>query len=296
MESTNQSAIEKNNYSIYSAPAFSLNADSWKVISLKNNIFGQDLVRFVSEKRLSPVTDIFAINQGALSGVKNVFKITKDDYVALPESEQQYFRPVINNDSIKCGRLETTDFIWFPYNEDGIILKSEADLKSISFATKTLIPQKERLAGREGISQWWGLTRPRNWQFKKGMRLYSNRFGNSDSFAIDESGNCVIEEGNAFIPKKALKQNDYYFYLAVFTNNIFDLLLSIYSKQLAGGSWYDLGAKYTRNIPVPDVHVQNVRNSDPYFRLIELGKELANGNPYVKHAIGDVVRDYYPNI
>jgi type I restriction-modification system DNA methylase subunit len=294
MESSKQPAIERNSYSIYSASAFSLNTDNWKVISLKSNIFGQALLRFVSEKRLSPITDLFAINQGALSGVKNVFRITKDDYSALPEDEQRYFRPVITNKSIKCGRLETTDFIWFPYNENGIILKSEAELKSISFARETLIPQKEKLASREGISEWWGLTRPRNWQFKRGMRLYSNRFGNSDSFAVDESGNCVIEEGNAFIPKKALKQDDYYFYLAVLSSTIFDLLLSIYSKQLMSG--FDLGKVQIKNIPVPDVHLQDIRNSAPYFRLVELGKELANGNPYVKHAIGDVVRDYYPAI
>jgi hypothetical protein len=294
MESMNQPAIEKNNYSIYSSPAFPLNADSWKVISLKSNIFGQDLVRSVSEKRLCPITDIFSINQGALSGVKNIFKITKDNYFTLPESEQKYFRPVITNKSIKCGRLETSDFIWFPYNENGIIIKSEAELRSISFATKTLIPQKEKLAGRKGISEWWGLTRPRNWQFKKGMRLYSSRFGNSDSFAMDESGNCVIEEGNAFLPKKSFDLDDYYFYLAVFSSNIFDLLLSIYSKQLMSG--FDLGKVQIKNIPVPDVHLQEARQSANYFRLAELGKELTNGNSYVKHAIGDVVRDYYPAI
>jgi hypothetical protein len=128
------------------------------------------------------------------------------------------------------------------------------------------------------------------------MRLYSSRFGNSDSFAIDTAGNCVVEEGNAFIPVRKFNKDDYFFYLSVFSSHIFDVLLSIYTKQLAGGNWYDLGAKYTKNIPIPNVHLQDVKESDPYIRLVELGKELEHGNSYVKHVIGDVVKIYYPNV
>jgi type I restriction-modification system DNA methylase subunit len=296
MEANNRPAIEKNNYSIYSTPKFPLNTDDWKVISLKNNTFKQDLDRFVIDGKLCPVEKIFAVSQGALSGVKNIFKISSEDYSLLPKSEQNFFRPVIVNRSIKCGQLKTSEFIWFPYNENGIMLKNESELETVSFAQKILIPNKEKLAKREGIKEWWSLTRPRNWQFGKGMRFYSCRFGNSDSFAIDITGNCVVEEGNAFIPVRKFDNDDYYFYLACFSSNVFDLLLSIYSKQLAGGIWYDLGAKYIKNIPMPNVHLQDVKESDPYRRLVELGKELERGNAYVKHAIGDVVKTYYPNV
>jgi predicted RNA methylase len=296
MEANNQPAIGKNNYSIYSIPKFPLNTDDWKIISLKNNIFKQNLDRFVIDGKLCPIEDIFNIHQGALSGVKNIFKISGEDYAGLPKSEQKFFRPVIVNQSIKCGRLETSEFIWFPYNENGIMLKNETELEVISFAREILIPNKKMLAKREGIKEWWSLTRPRNWQFEKGMRLYSSRFGNSDSFAIDTAGNCVVEEGNAFIPVRKFNKDDYFFYLSVFSSNIFDVLLSIYTKQLAGGNWYDLGAKYTKNIPIPNVHLQDAKESDPYIRLVELGKELERGNAYVKHAIGDVVKAYYPNV
>ncbi|MDR3140868.1 MAG: SAM-dependent methyltransferase [Tannerellaceae bacterium] len=296
MEATNQPAIEKNDYSIYSSPDFPLNTEDWKIISLKSDPFKKNLNCFVAEKKLCPTEDIFTINQGALSGVKNIFKISCEKYTALPKNEQKFFRPVIANQSIKCGRLKTSEFIWFPYNENGIMLKNETALEAISFAREILIPHKEILVKREGIKEWWGLTRPRNWQFEKGMRLYSGRFGNSDSFAIDTTGNCIVEEGNAFIPVRKFDKDDYFFYLSVFSSNIFDVLLSIYTKQLAGGNWYDLGAKYTKNIPIPNVHLQDVKESDPYFRLVELGKELERGNSYVKHAIGDVVKTYYPNI
>jgi methylase of polypeptide subunit release factors len=296
MEANNQPAIEKNNYSIYSIPEFPLNTDDWKITSLKNNMFKQSLGRFIIDGKLCPVEEIFNVNQGALSGVKNIFKISGEDYAGLPKSEQKFFRPVIINQSIKCGRLEASEFIWFPYNENGIMLKNEAALEALSFARKILLPNKKILAKREGIKEWWSLTRPRKWQFEKGMRLYSSRFGNSDSFAIDAAGNCVVEEGNAFIPVRKFNKDDYFFYLSVFSSNIFDILLSIYTKQLAGGNWYDLGAKYTKNIPIPNVHLQDVKESDPYLRLVELGKELERGNAYVKHAIGDVVKTYYPNV
>jgi hypothetical protein len=296
MEMTKRSAIEKSNYSIYSIPEFPLNVDNWKIISLENKTLKEDLERFILGDKLNPIADIFSINQGALSGVKNIFKISDVDYAHLQENERRFFRPVITNKSIKCGQLNIVEFIWFPYDKNGIIIKDELELYTIPFAQKSLIPHKAKLAKREGIKEWWGLTRPRNWQYEKRMRLYSNRFGNSDSFAIDISEKCIIEEGNAFIPKQKFNAEDYYFYLAVFSSSIFDVLLSIYSKQLAGGNWYDLGAKYIKNIPVPNVHLLETRKSEPYYRLVELGKELGNGNFYVKHAIGDILKIYYPNM
>ena len=117
--------------------------------------------------------------------------------------------------------------------------------------------------------------------------------GSSDSFAIDLKGDCVIEEGNAFIPNVKFSIDDYYFYLAILSSNMFDTLLSIYSKQIMSG--YDLGKIQIKNIPIPNVHLQDIRTSDEYHRLVEYGKELSNGNQYIKHVIEDVVRYYYPN-
>ncbi|GHT03042.1 hypothetical protein FACS189440_04220 [Bacteroidia bacterium] len=296
MESNRQQTVDEKNYSIYTPSIFPNNSDDWKVISLKESQFKRSLDIFRMEGKLSPISDIFQINQGALLGVKNVFKITNDKYTTLSKNEQKFFRPVVVNNSIKCGELKTSEYVWFPYNKDGIIIKNEGDLKVIPFATNVLIPNKDILNKRLGISEWWGLTRPRNWQFEKGMRLYSNRFGNSNSFAIDVSGNCVIEEGNAFIPKKKFDLDDYYFYLACFSSDLFDKLLSIYSKQLAGGNWYDLGAKYTKNIPIPNVHLSAVRESSAYSRLVELGKELEKGNSFVKPVISDILKaSFYPS-
>ena len=288
----NQQTIEKENYNVYSAPQFPMNIDDWRIISQGNSIFKQNLDKFVLTGKLNPITDIFTINQGLLSGAKNIFEIVKEDYITLPKEEKKFFRPVITNKSIRCGQLEIYEFIWFPYNKNGIMIKKETELKSISFAKEILIPNKKILTKREGINEWWGLTRPRRWQFEKGIRLYSNRFGNSESFAIDTKGNCVIEEGNAFIPIEEMDMDDYYFYLSVFSSDIFDILLSIYSKPIMYG--YDLGKIQIKNIPIPNIHLQGIRELEQYSRLVELGKELEKGNQYLKQIISDIVKMYYP--
>ena len=291
MESNNQLSIDEKNYSIYSPYTFPIIADSWKIISMEENKFIKDLEIFLSSGQLSNISDIFKINQGALVGIKNIFKIQQKDYLKLPKKEQNYFRPVITNDSIKCGKISIVEYLWYPYDKDGIIIKNKDELNSISFAVNNLIPNKDVLKRRKGINEWWGLTRPRNWQFQKESRLYSNRFGNSDSFGFDNIGNCVIEEGNAFIPRRVFKENDYYFYLSCFSSNTFDKLLSIFSKQIMSG--FDLGQIQIKNIPVPNIHLTSVSKSDAYVKLVELGKELEKGNSFVKQVIDDVLKNYF---
>ena len=293
----NQIAVDRKNYSIYTPTCFPIVAESWKIISSKEDKFLKDLKRFVVDEKLTSISHIFTVQQGIRQGKKDIFKITKEEYDVIAGSEKKYFRPVVDNEAIKNGQLFDNKYIWYPYTKSGLIFKNEGEMKEIAFFNKNIKPFEADLKKRAGIQEWWGLTRPRNWQFEKHIKLLSTEFGKSDSFAIDKTGQFVAERGCAWVPKKTFTHiDDYYFYLSIFSSDIFDFLLSIYSKQLAGGNWYDLGAKYTNNIPIPDVHLQNVRESESYDRLVELGKELENGNQYVKYVIGDVVKIYYPNI
>ena len=174
------------------------------------------------------------------------------------------------------------------------MFNEEASLSNLDFYNNTLLPNKELLEKRSGITQWWLLTRPRNWQFTRQPRLFSNRFGNSNSFAFDKSGNCVIEEGNAFIPKREIPLSDYYFYLSCFSSNIFDRLLSIYSKPIMSG--FDLGKIQIKSIPIPNIKNNNLREDGAYLKLVELGKELEKGNLFVKPVIDDILKSFfYPN-
>ena len=200
----------------------------------------------------------------------------------------------MTNNSIRTGKIIIYEYVWFPYDKNGLIFKDEKELEILDFYNSQLLPNKDILEKRAGITHWWSLTRPRNWQFIREPRLYSSRFGSSNSFGFDQKGNCVIEEGNAFIPKKEFQTSDYYFYLACFSSNIFDLLLSIYSKPIMSG--YDLGKIQIKNIPIPNIHKDNLRENGAYVKLSELGKELVDGNSFVKPVIDDILKSYfYPN-
>lgn len=294
MNANNEHSLNNKNFSIYTPPYFPILKESWKVISLNENEFIKELDIYYKAGKLSVITDVFSINQGALLGVKNVFKISTEEYNSISKEEKKYFRPVVTNDSIRTGKIIISEFVWFPYDKNGLIFKEEGNLNSLNFYKTRLLPNKDILEKRSGINYWWSLTRPRNWQFIKEPRLFSNRFGNSNSFGFDKKGDCVIEEGNAFIPKKEFQTTDYYFYLALFSSSIFDLLLSIYSKPIMSG--FDLGKIQIKNIPIPNIHKNNLKENGAYLKLIELGKELENGNSFVKPVIDDILKSYfYPN-
>jgi hypothetical protein len=82
--------------------------------------------------------------------------------------------------------------------------------------------------------------------------------------------------------------------LALFSSPFFDKLLSIYSKELAGGKWYELGKMHTKEIPVPNVLDENVKSSSLYIKMVELGRRLSEGDFYVKAILDDIVSFFYP--
>lgn len=291
INSTAQQAIQQKNFSIYTPSNFPVVKNSWKIISLEENDFIKDIERFAIAGNLTTIGEIFNIKQGALLGAKNIFKISKEEYYELIETEKKYFRPVITNNSIKTGKLQVFEYVWYPYDRNGLTINSEAELYKIEFARERLQLNKAILEKRSGISKWWSLTRPRNWQYVQKKRLYSTRFGSSNSFAFDSIGACIVEEGNAFIPKKEFSNDDYYFYLSCFTSKTFDLLLSIYSKPIMSG--FDLGKIQIKDIPIPNINLKNTKESNAYYKLVELGKELTEGNSFVKEVIDDVLNNYF---
>lgn len=300
MEFANQIAIDEKEFNIYTPSRFPIVSDTWKIISIKEDKFLNDVKRFVLDEQLTTISEMFSVKQGIRTGNNQAFILSCKEYNEIPKPERKFYRKVINNDSIKNGVLELINYIWYPYDLDGMIISSEIDFKKTApFSYKRFLPYKNSLSkdrARKNINTWWHLSEHRAWLRKNNIRLYSTEFGKSDSFAIDKTGKFVVERGYAWIPKKTFGIDDYYYYLSVFSSDIFNFLLSIYSKQLAGGNWYDLGAKYTKNIPIPNIFLHDERESERYFRLVELGKELESGNLFVKHAIKDVVKTYYPNI
>jgi hypothetical protein len=285
-------------YSIYKPVSFPITKENWKPVSFQENELLKNIERFVYEGKLVKVADIFNVQQGIRTGNNKIFKISKEEYDVLPENEKKIFRPVIDNESVKNCKILKKNYIWYPYNEKGLVIKSEKQLieSVFTFYNAKLSPNKNILENRAGISEWWSLTRPRNWQFSKKEKFVSTEFGRSDSFAIDKEGIFAVERGNAWLPKKEFKDIDfYYFYLAIFSSPFFDKLLSIYSKQLLAG--WDLGKKYTKDIPIPDANLTEVTDSLAYKQLAEIGKELSEGSFNLRTIADDILLKYfYPEI
>ena len=300
-EFNNSPAVENKSYSIYTPSKFPIITDGWKVISSKEERFLKDVQRYEVEKILVKVSDVFNVKQGVRTGNNNVFKLSEEVFKRMPTIEQKYFKSVIDNDAINNGQLNTVTYVWYPYNSingQSLILDENWLITELPyFYENHLKPNKIGLSNRRKIiPNWWDLSdkAPRLLPIEKS--IVSTEFGNSNSFSINNDIETIVERGYMWVSKTKFKETDYYFYLAVFSSNIFDFLLSIYSKQLAGGNWYDLGAKYTKNIPIPNIFSSDVKNLNQYQRLVELGKEFVNGNSYVKYAIDDALESFYPKI
>ncbi|PSR56708.1 hypothetical protein AHMF7605_26045 [Adhaeribacter arboris] len=292
--------IVEKDYSVYTPLSFPITKENWKPISFQENELFKRIERFVIEQQLVRVQEIFNVQQGIRTGNNAAFKISEAEYNNLPNLEQAFFRPAIDNDSIKRGQIQSVNYVWYPYNEEGIIIDSEEDLinKVPIFYEKMLRDFKISLTNRarKDESTWWHLSEHRAWLRKKQPRLVSTEFGKSDSFAFDKDGHFAIERGNAWLPKKDFKQLDtYYFYLAFFSSPFFDKLLSIYSKQLLSG--WDLGKKYTKEIPIPNAHSKEIRYSQAYEQLVDIGKELSEGEYYLRATTDSILLKYiYPEI
>lgn len=297
MNYSNELTIDKSDYSIYQPVTFPILKENWKPISLDNNNLYKSIERFVLENKLARTEDVFSVKQGIRTGNNNLFIISKSEFENLSEDEKKYFRPSIDNENIKNGKLNISKYVWYPYDNDGIIIQSEESFSNNApiFYSK-IIDQKLVLSNRarKDVSNWWHLSEHRAWLRKMTPRLISSEFGKSDSFAFDKEGVFVVERGNAWVPKKEFNQNDYYFYLALFSSSFFNKLLSIYSKQLLSG--WDLGKKHTKDIPIPNIHLEEVRSSFAYNKLVEIGIELSEGNNYVKSMSDEIlIKYFYPN-
>ncbi len=286
---------ENKSYNIY-IPEKYPDKENWKVISYNEQKLKKDLEKFVLLGELKTVKDIFSVKQGIRTGNNKVFKITIDYFEQLPENEKKFFRPSIDNESIQNGRITILNYVWYPYDANGLIIKNEQELenKVAYYYQNVLLPNRELLINRarKNINSWWVLSEHRAWLRKKTNKLVSTEFGKSGSFAFDKKGEFVVERGNAWISKKEFKSKGYYFfYLSVFNSNFFEELLSIYSKQLAGGKWYDLGKKYTADIPIP-VITEKLENSFVFEKLVHFGKQISNGEMFYFEIIDDYLKEH----
>lgn len=285
-------------FSVYIPASYPVTPTNWNVISYQDNEFLQKVERYVLEGKLVRVDELFNVKQGIRSGSNDVFKFTQSELLSLiPDEERKFFKPAIDNEAIDRGLLTMGNYIWYPYNSAGLIIKTEGELKELAptFFKLRLEPNMEMLKRRAKINEWWGLTWPRTWQFEKKTRLCSTEFGKSKSFAVDEKGEFVIERGHGWLPRKSFDKQDLFFYLAILSSTYFDKFLSIYSKEILSG--WDLGNKYVKNIPIPSVLADGFKSSTAYEKLVYFGKCLSKGELRNPFPIDEILSSFiYPPI
>lgn len=75
------------------------------------------------------VKDVFSVKQGCRTGNNSLFKIKKQEFLAMKEEEQSYFRPSVDSGSLQNNVLQEKSYVFFPYNENGLSILSEEELE-----------------------------------------------------------------------------------------------------------------------------------------------------------------------
>lgn len=267
---TNLGASEAN-YSVYE---HLLNdRASWRIENERDLDLKTRLDYYVKLGTFARVQDIFDVKLGARTGNNRVFVINEDVYERFPAEEKKYFRPTVDNLTLDWGHLYKIRYVFYPYAADVHIETEEELVEQMPNIYRLILePNKSELRERttvEDKSKWWILSKHRAWQVEKKQKLVSTEFGHSGSYAIDYTGDFVVERGNmwefcrtGFKPK--LKY--YEAYLALFNSSYWNKVLSIYGSQLSGGDTYKLGKAYVKDIPIPDLSNERFSEFIPLLR------------------------------
>ena len=266
--------ISEKGYSLYRNPKL-ITGENWMPIPH----YSFELLN--KYERFTKVQDVFEIYQGARTGLNSAFIVPKEFYLTLSNKEKKYFRPAVTNDSIINGVLNDYYYVFFPLTEllnDKI--NDENDLSQLvpKFYNNYLLPNYKKLISRKGITDWWNLTRPRNWQKPYVAKIVSKEFGKAGDFAFDKDGIYVAERSHAWFPKGGNTLDELgYAYICVLSMPIINEFLTGLSKQLGGGNWWYLSSKFLNNMPLPDLYQSNKYSQGLREELIEFGMQISKG-------------------
>jgi len=283
--------VDKKEFSIYENSLITQNLINWTPRSYKAFNLLRQLENF------SKVKDIFDIREGGATGLNSAFLINKNSYDILPKKERRFFRPAIITESINAGYLSNTSYVFYPYGKDLPLIQSEDDLKKYleTYYNEYLLKNKLELLSKKAKndSNWWMLRRHGDWQIERNPKLVSTHFGKAGSFSWDSSGNYVVINGFAWLPKKdkVLTENIGLAYLAVLSCPFINNLLDSISNHIGGGQW-DLSKRYVSNMPLPDLTIENL-DLEILKSLYEIGKRINSGHDFDNHALNDLVIALY---
>jgi methylase of polypeptide subunit release factors len=252
--------LAENGFSVYSRPDSQKPGTPWLARSFDSWMSYENIRR---SRRVVEAAACFDIHQGARLG-SDCFIVTSEYFKGLSGREKAYFRPAVMNASIAAGRLRPEYYAFFPYTEGLRKIDTEEELREAvpQYYADVLLPSKRALAARKSLAKlqdphWWDLLWPRSWQQARKPHLVSKYFGDTRSFAFDESGEYVVVVGHGWLPldkiwRHAASSRDISLaMLCYLQSKIAQSLLGYVSIQVSGGQW-DLSSKYLKKLLIPD--------------------------------------------
>lgn len=165
------------------------------------------------------------------------------------------------NASINFGQLLDLKYVFYAYGHLKMETETQVRREMPEFYSDVLLPNKSKLLKRRSKrtpSRWWEMSEPREWQHKREPKIVSVYFGRAGSFAYDETGDFVVVQGFAWLPKLPNKAESVFHpnvalaYLALLNSPVMDELLSAVSNPVQGGQW-DLSARFVKKIALPNL-------------------------------------------
>lgn len=260
-------------------------ASSWRLRTPQT----ERLIENVRDAVGTVVEDIFDVRQGILTGSNEAFILTREEWAALPAREQSLFKPALMNKSVEHGRFTPLRYVFYPYQDGALLLKTEEELTSRAPTyAQRLQGLKAALRNREGFhDQWWSLTRRREWMDRAEPRVISKYFGGPGAFVPDMAGEIAVVQGYAWYPTQRLR--DAYArsgpttvsatalqaYGALLNTRVFARLLANFAPRVAGGQ-FNLSRRYVRSVPLPDLaQLMTGPLADEVLKLESLGQAIA---------------------
>lgn len=254
---------------------------------------------------IRPMREVFDVYQGVRTGDNESFIVSGELVGTLPSAERRFFRPAAMGNNITDGRLTISEFVFYPYNDDGLIIRTEADLERAvpNFLRMVLSTRRQRLLGRSDIQRtgredWWGLSQRREWGTSKKPRIVSKYFGREGSFAVDEKAEYVVVQGFAWFPlwpdpndiaapfnegdediedtgPSVTNEDLLAAYGAIFNSEPFQRILLLFSAYVGGGQ-ADLSPRFVNEVPIPDLPAMAADDANGHriARLISLGRSM----------------------
>lgn len=264
------------------------------------------LLARIREATRTRVADVFQVRQGIRTGLLKAFVVPGEEYSRLPNKEQVYFRPAVENKNIRDGRILPRDYVFYPSTVGVAPIHDEAGLQRLlpSYYERFLKPNREKLKSRASLRgrDWWHLSWSRSWLEQPEPKLLSAYFGDAGSFAWDDTGEYALVQGFAWLIPSFAQHQDfdlterldykletaadetidyeavldethiYEAYLALLNSSLFESLLSEFCPRVAGGQ-YDLSPRYVDQIPVPDLLALSTESSVSDSNLRSLAAE-----------------------